>query len=214
MSEKPLAPQQARSKATEDALLQALDRLLAAQSLESVTVAEIAAEAGLTTGAIYRRFKDKRGMLIAAINRGIEQFEALEIANPKGYAPGLPDDQLVMNLIHDYFGIAFDNLRTMQALAFVRDEQTYTSLMAARAGVAAWFAGLLQSSCHSKESLAHKVNFVLRTSVSVYLDTLRVTEPGLSREQYMAKNKTQMERLFAELHQMACLYLGVTVEPK
>jgi AcrR family transcriptional regulator len=51
--------QQARSRATRDKLVAALDRLLRTRSFESLTIADLAAEAGLAVGTVYRRFENK-----------------------------------------------------------------------------------------------------------------------------------------------------------
>lgn len=63
------APVQERSQKTEQNLLDALEKLLVKKSITDLTVAEIAAEAGVTTGAIYRRFKDKQHLLQSAFIR-------------------------------------------------------------------------------------------------------------------------------------------------
>jgi AcrR family transcriptional regulator len=57
------APRQARSRATEARLLQALASLLAEADFESVTIQSIAARAGVAVGTVYRRFADKDAML-------------------------------------------------------------------------------------------------------------------------------------------------------
>ncbi|MEQ8433182.1 MAG: TetR/AcrR family transcriptional regulator [Oceanicaulis sp.] len=54
---------QARSKRTRDAIVAALDRLLKAKAFEHVTVAEIAAEAGVSVGAVYTRFENKDALI-------------------------------------------------------------------------------------------------------------------------------------------------------
>jgi len=56
-------PLQARSQATQDAILDAVEALLQERSFHQITTAEIAAAAGLTTGAIYGRFKSKEDLL-------------------------------------------------------------------------------------------------------------------------------------------------------
>ncbi len=203
-------PKQARSRETEIALLTALDRLLSRKPYPEVTVAEIAAEAGVTTGAIYRRFKNKRSLLIAAVSRGIAQFQTLASVSQVGYAPTLADHQLVMNLVQDLFGIMFDNFRILKAAAFIRDDQSYEKILAARHSTAQWFADTLQSSSYSGDILKRKVVFVLRMTTAVYLDTLLpIAETTVTREEYLTKNKQQMDRLFLELHQMSCRYLGL-----
>lgn len=50
---------QARSKQTRDLLVAALERLLRDKPFEEISVTEIAKEAGVSVGAIYRRFENK-----------------------------------------------------------------------------------------------------------------------------------------------------------
>ncbi len=50
---------QSRSRATRDKLLKALECLLRERSFAEVTVADIAREAGLAVGTVYRRFENK-----------------------------------------------------------------------------------------------------------------------------------------------------------
>jgi len=59
------APRQARSEATYRRLLDAAEALLTEESFDQVTVAEIAARAGVTIGAFYARFADKDALLEA-----------------------------------------------------------------------------------------------------------------------------------------------------
>jgi len=54
---------QKRSEQTRDKLVGALERLLHKKSFEEMTVAEIAAEAGVSPGSIYRRFKNKEAFI-------------------------------------------------------------------------------------------------------------------------------------------------------
>ncbi|GAB5487902.1 MAG: hypothetical protein Pars2KO_14720 [Parasphingorhabdus sp.] len=211
MAKKPIPPRQARSKKTEETLLIALDKLLSQKSFVELSVSEIANEAGLTTGAIYRRFESKRSLLISAVNRGIEQFETLASINQGGYAPELADHQLVMNLIQDLFSIMFDNFRILKAAAFISDDKSYEKILTARHSTAGWFAKTLKTSSYSGYELKHKVVFVLRTATAVYLDTLLpIAETTVTRQEYMQKNKHQMDRLFLELHQMSYRYLGLS----
>ncbi len=56
-------PSQARSLRTYDAILDAAEALLQDRAFSEITTNEIAAEAGVTTGAIYGRFKSKDDLL-------------------------------------------------------------------------------------------------------------------------------------------------------
>ncbi|MHA6287783.1 TetR/AcrR family transcriptional regulator [Maricaulis sp. CAU 1757] len=59
MSQAAKPAKQARSKASRDKLVAALDRLLRERDFENISIADLAAEAGLSVGAVYRRFENK-----------------------------------------------------------------------------------------------------------------------------------------------------------
>ncbi|MFB9924950.1 TetR/AcrR family transcriptional regulator [Amycolatopsis halotolerans] len=80
-------PQQARSRASLQKVLAAAERVLAEQGLESFTVAEVAAQAGMSVGAIYRRFEGKEQLLYAVKDQLLTELEttvrdALHAATP------------------------------------------------------------------------------------------------------------------------------------
>lgn len=58
-----LPAKQARSEQTTKNIVAALERLLESKSFEQITMLELSAEAGLSAGAIYRRFKNKEALL-------------------------------------------------------------------------------------------------------------------------------------------------------
>lgn len=80
---------QPRSKKTRDRLVAALERLLKTQAFEQITVAQIAAEAGVSVGAVYTRFENKDAfipVLLELYRKRIEthreeQIEAAEHAS-------------------------------------------------------------------------------------------------------------------------------------
>lgn len=57
------AASQARSRATRDALIDALERLLRDRPLERISIQELAKEAGCAVGSVYRRFDNKDAFL-------------------------------------------------------------------------------------------------------------------------------------------------------
>lgn len=57
------AASQARSRATRDALIAALEKLLRDRPLERISVQELAKEAGCSVGSVYRRFDNKDAFL-------------------------------------------------------------------------------------------------------------------------------------------------------
>ncbi|HEX4826243.1 MAG TPA: TetR/AcrR family transcriptional regulator [Candidatus Polarisedimenticolaceae bacterium] len=62
-----LEPQQERSRESLRKLLKAATEVLGQHGVEGTTIPRIAAHAGLTPGAVYRRFRDKDALLEAAI---------------------------------------------------------------------------------------------------------------------------------------------------
>ena len=79
-------PQQARSRQTTERLLSATLSVIGARGLAGVTIPAIAAEAGLSTGGVYRRFIDKDAMIRAAF---LQLLEAAQAANSES----LPSDR-------------------------------------------------------------------------------------------------------------------------
>jgi AcrR family transcriptional regulator len=69
-------PKQARSRATEARLLQALASLLAEADFESVAIQSVAGRAGVAVGTVYRRFADKQAMLEPLYQRVEAQMKA------------------------------------------------------------------------------------------------------------------------------------------
>lgn len=65
--------QQARSQQTLERLLESAEALIADKGFDDVTVAEIAARAGCSVGAVYSRFRDKRGVLHCLQDRFVDE---------------------------------------------------------------------------------------------------------------------------------------------
>jgi AcrR family transcriptional regulator len=67
---------QARSRVTQDRIFAASTRLLEEGGPEALTVAAVAAAAGVAVGSVYRRFGDKERLLLAIQARFTEDFRA------------------------------------------------------------------------------------------------------------------------------------------
>src|SRR5262249_42512010 len=76
MAKKPFVVKQSRSRESLQRLLNAAADVLTERGLEGATIPRIAARAGLTPGAVYRRFPDKDALLrtvVIATFKGIDQ---------------------------------------------------------------------------------------------------------------------------------------------
>jgi AcrR family transcriptional regulator len=96
-----LAPQQARSRESLNKLLKAAVEVLGQQGVAGTTIPRIAAHAGLTPGAVYRRFRNKDVLLETAILRVLEdQTKVLLLTLTVEAAAEIPFPTLVEQLIH------------------------------------------------------------------------------------------------------------------
>jgi AcrR family transcriptional regulator len=84
----PRRSQQDRSQATKAELIRAGRELFASHGYANVSAEQIVAAAGLTRGALYHHFGDKRGLFVAVIE-DVEQENTHEITE----AIGAADDQ-------------------------------------------------------------------------------------------------------------------------
>jgi AcrR family transcriptional regulator len=91
MAKKTLAPQQERSRESLRKLLKATAEVLGQHGVEGTTIPRIAQHAGLTPGAIYRRFHDKDELLEATILGMLErQDERMKVGFTPAAAAQIP----------------------------------------------------------------------------------------------------------------------------
>lgn len=86
-------PKQARSRARRDALVELGARALEHQELDELSVAELTAQLGFSTGSFYSYFRDKEDFFIAVQEWVNAEFgPAFEAAIGQGRLAGLPPD--------------------------------------------------------------------------------------------------------------------------
>jgi AcrR family transcriptional regulator len=96
-----LAPQQARSRESLNKLLRAAQEILGQKGVEGATIPVIAQHAGLTPGAVYRRFRDKDALLEAVILSMLKrQDEGIRVALTPDMARQIPLPVFAEQLIH------------------------------------------------------------------------------------------------------------------
>ena len=107
MTSKTLAPQQARSRESLRKLLKAAAEVLGQHGVEGTTIPRIAQHAGLSPGAVYRRFHDKDALLEAVV-LGImqRQDERIRVALTPAMARQIPlavfAEQLISSMLVSY----------------------------------------------------------------------------------------------------------------
>jgi AcrR family transcriptional regulator len=129
MARKSLVPQQARSKESMRKLLKAAAEVLGQRGLEGTTIPRIAEHAGLTPGAVYRRFPDKEALLETVIIRILErQDERLRLTLTPEMARQIPlpvfAEQLINNMLISYRANA-GLLRALRRFAQGHDQSAF-----------------------------------------------------------------------------------------
>ena len=206
-----IEPVQERSIATKERLLAALEKLLRTHSIHDLTVSVIASEAGVTTGAIYRRFKDKQALLQAASERAHEDATT---AKKLDESVTSNDEALIREMLLGILNYAFTHMALMRATAAMNDDVSFTHMQAARNEVASSLARNLKNSAYSGEELERRARFVLRTATAAIRDTY-MSGPGgydcsLSPAEFQRRNRKSVSNLIDNLLEMSTVYLGVS----
>ena len=71
-------------------LMEAAARLVAEQGAEHVTMHEVAQEAGVGKGTLFRRFGDRTGLVLALLNDAEAEFHEAYTCGPPPLGPGAP----------------------------------------------------------------------------------------------------------------------------
>lgn len=134
MAKNSLAPQQARSRESLRKLLKAAAEVLGQHGVEGTTIPRIARHAGLTPGAIYRRFPDKDALLETVILGILErQDERLRVALTPEMARQIPlavfAEQVITNMLISYRASA-GLLRAVRQFVQGRDQTAFYTKVA------------------------------------------------------------------------------------
>lgn len=203
-------PKQARSIRTEQALLDALERLLIDRSFADLTVSVLAREAGLTTGAIYRRFKDKEDVLRAAFQRFYERSEEQTALNAAAFPADLDDRALLGKYVSELMTFTLEHIHLMRAANHLNDIGSFELMTRARSLSADWLSARLTSSPLPEELLRQRTRFVLRVVTATFRDTFLSGAGQVSAENGIGEDRQrEHERLCNNLVDLACGYLGV-----
>ena len=92
-----LPPRQERSQRSQERVLEALESLLQERFFEQITIQDLADEAGVAVGTVYRRFRNKEALLPVLYQRLDDRLGAWAAKVWRGYAEpadGTPDGGL------------------------------------------------------------------------------------------------------------------------
>ena len=116
---------QRRSAATYEALLRAAARVFARKGFEAAQTPEIAADAGVSTGAFYRYFDDKRAVFVEVVAQHLRQShdEVMAKLLPERFLGKLANDRrraidMVIDVLFDRIKRDADLERVYMAMSF------------------------------------------------------------------------------------------------
>jgi AcrR family transcriptional regulator len=199
------APVQLRSQQTVQRVLDAASSLLQQVSLEEITTTRIAAEAGLSIGALYRFFPDKQTIIDAIAVRHVENFKAevepkllklivRDVAGLKGVDPAR-----VLDAVVDAYVVYLDAHPDFRTISFGRHISPATKEREASPQVG--LPGLLKKVIVRRLGMADSAELDLRLRV--------VSEAGerLIAYAYEQPTREDRDRLIAEMKRMLARYL-------
>lgn len=77
-------------------ILEAAERLFAERGVGTVTMDEIAAEAGVGKGTLFRRFGDRAGLALALLEESERELQGQVLRGPPPLGPGAPPAERLM----------------------------------------------------------------------------------------------------------------------
>lgn len=104
-------------------ILTAAAELLATRGVESLTMDEVAAAAGVGVGTVYRRFADRGVLAQALLDDQEREFQAAFLGGPPPLGPGAPPAERLRAFVHAFV----DRLETQAAVLVVAETATPTA---------------------------------------------------------------------------------------
>jgi AcrR family transcriptional regulator len=106
------APPRERADAARNRLrvLDAAGRLFAEHGVASVTMDDIAAEAGVGKGTLYRRFGDKGGLAFALLDEREREFQERMVYGEPPLGPGAPATERLVAFVGGYVHLVIANI--------------------------------------------------------------------------------------------------------
>ena len=216
MAKNSLVPQQARSRESLRKLLKAAAEVLGQHGVEGTTIPRIARHAGLTPGAVYRRFPDKDALLETVVLGILErQDERLRVALTPEMARQIPlavfAEQVITSMLISYRASA-GLLRAVRQFVQGRDQTAFYKKVAKQEMRA--FQYMMELFLVHRKEIRHRdpevaVAFALVTLVSTLIELILVDHDLRYWQAVIPKDDQALKR---ELLRNFLCYVGV--EPK
>ncbi|MFD1940146.1 MULTISPECIES: TetR/AcrR family transcriptional regulator [Nonomuraea] len=81
-------------------IIEVAARMIATHGAENLSLDEVAREANVGVGTVYRRFGDRSGLIYALIDAGEREFQAAFLTGPPPAGPGAPPAERIRAFLH------------------------------------------------------------------------------------------------------------------
>jgi AcrR family transcriptional regulator len=98
-----------------EALLAAAARLVEHCGVDAVTMDNVAAEAGVGKGTVFRRFDSREGLMASLLNRSETEWQGLVIQGPPPLGPGAPPMDRLLAFGHSRMEINLQHAELIRA---------------------------------------------------------------------------------------------------
>ncbi|MFJ8916042.1 TetR/AcrR family transcriptional regulator [Amycolatopsis sp. NPDC102389] len=113
-------PERADAARNRQKIVHAAARLVAAKGIDGLALDEVAVEAGVGIGTVYRRFPDKGALAQALLDENEREFQEAFISGPPPLGPGAPASHRLKAFMDAYV----DRLETHGELLMVAETET------------------------------------------------------------------------------------------
>ena len=103
-------PERADAARNRRRILEAAERLFKDRGVTGVSMDDVAAEAGVGKGTLYRRFGDRAGLGIAVLDERERELQDAILRGPPPLGPGAPSRKRLKAFVRAYLDYAWRNL--------------------------------------------------------------------------------------------------------
>jgi len=167
-------PLQARAVETRAALLRAVEEIVAESGAEAVTTTSVAERAAMSVGSLYRYFKDRNALLLAAYDDSVARISAICAERLAALPPDAPAGEAARQLLNTYLDTAETIpahpglLRAMRSLRTIESDQDGANLFAVSHLIAP-FLKKFSPRVRPDPARLHFMNALLGNLVDLYL---------------------------------------------
>ena len=190
-------PVQTRALRTQAALLAAVEEIVAEQSAEAVTTTSVAERTGVAVGSLYRYFRDRDALLLAAYDATVERIAQASVERLAELGAETDVEEAARLLLHVYLDEAEaipahkGLLRAMRSIRTTEDEQDPANVTIIGERIAPFLKRFAPETRLDPARL-HFMNVLIGNLVDLYLVT-----PGTSEERAARREEIEAHMLLA-----------------